>query len=107
MHLSSDELKNWALIEIDNLQKLSGSALSRYTFMHVPTKQSMFDACNNLMHEELRYDWVEMKEQYKTFSSTLTSEHSGVLHQILDVIWLDKGGIFFLYGYGSTGKTFI
>lgn len=83
------------------------STLSRFSSMSVPDQQLISDVCNNLMHEELRFDRTDLRKEHETLISTLTAEQNGVLQQILEAVWSDKGGIFFLYGCGGTGKTYI
>ncbi|XP_074310974.1 uncharacterized protein LOC141646884 [Silene latifolia] len=37
----------------------------------------------------------------------MTNEQRSVYNEIMDAVQIGKGGIFFVYGYGGTGKTFI
>uniref|UniRef100_A0A0R0EYN9 ATP-dependent DNA helicase n=1 Tax=Glycine max TaxID=3847 RepID=A0A0R0EYN9_SOYBN len=40
-------------------------------------------------------------------SSTSPDEQTSIYNQIVEVVNKDEGGMFFLYGYGGTGKTYI
>lgn len=40
-------------------------------------------------------------------SNELTSKQKSVYDKIMTTVDEDKGGLFFLYGHGGTGKTFI
>lgn len=48
-----------------------------------------------------------MAELKASLMSSLTSEQRSVFDEIMNVVMLDTGGIYFLYGYGGNGKTFI
>ncbi|XP_010424520.1 PREDICTED: ATP-dependent DNA helicase PIF1-like [Camelina sativa] len=37
----------------------------------------------------------------------LTEEQKKIYDEIIDSVFKDKGGVFFLYGFGGTGKTFL
>ncbi|XP_010507507.1 PREDICTED: ATP-dependent DNA helicase PIF2-like [Camelina sativa] len=37
----------------------------------------------------------------------LTEEQKKIYDEIIDYVFEDKGGVFFLYGFGGTGKTFL
>ncbi|XP_074277124.1 uncharacterized protein LOC141600773 [Silene latifolia] len=37
----------------------------------------------------------------------MTDEQRSVYNEIMDVVLNNRGGVFFVYGYGGTGKTFI
>lgn len=39
--------------------------------------------------------------------SNLTDEQHHVYTTIIDAVESNRGGVFFVYGYGGTGKTFI
>ncbi|KAL1337471.1 hypothetical protein AAHE18_10G141300 [Arachis hypogaea] len=62
---------------------------------------------NKLILDELRYDRVMLAEQHKQFLSQMTIEQKYVYDQILQAVNSDCGKVFFLYGYGGTGKTFV
>ena len=37
----------------------------------------------------------------------ITYEHGAIFYNIMRVVATQSGGVYFLYGYGGTGKTFI
>ncbi len=49
----------------------------------------------------------KMRVEHSKLYLCLTDEHRGVYHNIMDVVEGPNGGVFFLYGYGGTGKTFM
>ncbi|XP_076932235.1 uncharacterized protein LOC143597695 [Bidens hawaiensis] len=77
LSLNEEQLKNLALLEIEKFLVSNNSTLRRYKEMLFPDKDSISRATNPLMVEELSYD-----------TETI-------------------GGVFFVYGYGGTGKTYL
>ncbi|XP_012844687.1 PREDICTED: ATP-dependent DNA helicase PIF2-like [Erythranthe guttata] len=65
------------------------------------------DTVNRLVLDELDYDVDDMREELKKYLSSITDEQKKVFDDIMDVVANDRGGLFFLYGHGGTGKTFI
>ncbi|XP_071688619.1 uncharacterized protein [Rutidosis leptorrhynchoides] len=37
----------------------------------------------------------------------MTDEHNVLYNTIVDAVYKDNGGLFFVYGYGGTGKMFV
>ena len=62
---------------------------------------------NRLIAEELAYDKTAMKNEFQQLASSLTVEQRFVFDNIMKVVHDKKGGVFFVYGYGGTGKTFL
>ena len=48
-----------------------------------------------------------MQSEFNRLYPCLTDEQRSVCHKIMDVVAAGQGGVFFLYGYGGTGKTFL
>ncbi|XP_024961843.1 uncharacterized protein LOC112502220 [Cynara cardunculus var. scolymus] len=49
---------------------------------------------------------LSLNEEQKLVTA-LTNEQRGVYDEIMTVVEKNKGGVFFVYGHGGTGKTFI
>ncbi|KAL8461140.1 hypothetical protein ACS0TY_032567 [Phlomoides rotata] len=56
---------------------------------------------------EYAYNRSEMKIEYEYLMSKLCGEQRDVNETINRFIHSGNGGLFFIYGYGGTGKTFI
>ncbi|EOA28768.1 hypothetical protein CARUB_v10025000mg [Capsella rubella] len=74
--------------------------------MPQPTRESI-DNSNRLIVEEMRYDRDEHKAKHDVWIQMLTVEQRMVFDEIMEAVLNDKGGVFFVYGFGGTGKTFI
>nr|CAD1820584.1 unnamed protein product [Ananas comosus var. bracteatus] len=107
LQLKYDELKILTLAEIDKLLRSNEKSLAEFPPMPLPNEDLLFGARNKLLQDELCYDRNSMTIEHKTLMSSLTDEQKGVYETIISVVSKNEGGVFFLYGYGGTGKTFI
>ncbi|XP_061370705.1 uncharacterized protein LOC133313356 [Gastrolobium bilobum] len=69
--------------------------------------ESLLDMQNRLVMDELLYDSFSLKEEHHRLLNSLTDEQRVVYDKIISAVSAGKGGFFFLYGFGGTGKTFI
>ncbi|XP_019239982.1 PREDICTED: uncharacterized protein LOC109219975, partial [Nicotiana attenuata] len=65
------------------------------------------DNTNRLIRDELRYNRRSLSKEHDELLIKLTLEQKSVYDRIITAVHEDKGGLFFLYGHGGTGKTFI
>ncbi|CAH1428835.1 unnamed protein product [Lactuca virosa] len=82
LSLSEDEVKNLTLFEIEQILLQNNSTLKNFKKMPYPDVESVSSSNNRLIVEELDYDIPVLKNEF------------------------DRG-VFFVYGYGGTGKTFL
>ncbi|XP_076935912.1 uncharacterized protein LOC143602806 [Bidens hawaiensis] len=69
--------------------------------------ESVASATNQLIMEETSYDFESLQHEFDVLFATLTDEQRGVYNEIIKAVEKGKGGVFFVYGYGGTGKTFM
>ncbi|XP_071725808.1 uncharacterized protein [Rutidosis leptorrhynchoides] len=100
-------LHNIALAKIERQLNSCGSTLRNIPNMPFPDYEFIQQSCNMLIQDELAYDRAALQEEHHTLHSTLTPEQKIAYDTIIDSIEKDDGGLFFLYGYGGTGKTFV
>ncbi|XP_076918525.1 uncharacterized protein LOC143578986 [Bidens hawaiensis] len=62
---------------------------------------------NRLIIEETSYDRESLQHEFDTLFVSLIDEQCGVYNEINKAVEKGKGGVFFIYGYGGTGKTFL
>ncbi|XP_019177671.1 PREDICTED: uncharacterized protein LOC109172883 [Ipomoea nil] len=62
---------------------------------------------NMLIAEELAYDKELLKAKHETLVTQLTDEQKNVYDSVMNDIASNGGGLFFVYGYGRTCKTFV
>ncbi|XP_073137587.1 uncharacterized protein [Henckelia pumila] len=62
---------------------------------------------NRLIHDELRFDRRSLSEEHDNLLNNLNSEQRHVYDTVMNAVHSNKGGVFFVYGYGGTGKIFV
>ncbi|CAN7048771.1 unnamed protein product, partial [Brassica oleracea var. botrytis] len=103
---NDDEKKLYALIEIEKLLKRSGSSLSLYESMpKLPENAKPIE--NVLILDELSYDLEEMQSTHDIDIMKMTEEQRKIYDEIICAVLKDRGGMFFVDGFGGTGKTFL
>lgn len=107
LEITEDQLKNFTLAQIEEFLRRNGTSLSQFEGMHVPDNVAIHNGQNSLIAEELDYDVVQMMEEHNRLYPCLTDEQRSVYNIIMDAVSSGNGGLFFLYGYGGTGKTFL
>ncbi|XP_074300786.1 uncharacterized protein LOC141632106 [Silene latifolia] len=107
LQLTDEELKNYALMDIENSLQLNGSSLTRFQGMPLPDSSTTSHHRNTLVMDALSYDKQSLREENELQLSSMTDEQRSVYNEIMDAVLNNRGGVFFVYGYGGTGKTFI
>ncbi|XP_019199145.1 PREDICTED: uncharacterized protein LOC109192894 [Ipomoea nil] len=105
--LTEEEKKNFALIELENLLGHQNKSLKEYPPMPIPSTDNSRLLQNRLIFEELAYNREQLKEDAEVLCAKLTEEQSLIYDTVIQDIEEGKGGLFFVYGYGGTGKTFL
>ncbi|GJT56683.1 ATP-dependent DNA helicase PIF1-like protein [Tanacetum coccineum] len=60
-----------------------------------------------LIYDETSYNKDQLREQHVQLYGSLPTEQKGIYSTIMDAVDNNKGGMFFVYGYGGTGKTYL
>ncbi|XP_035831981.1 uncharacterized protein LOC118481013 [Helianthus annuus] len=107
LSILDDELKNYALLEIEKFLGMNSSSLRNFSTMPFPDSSSLSDLDNRLINEERTYDVLSLAEEYVNLFNMLTEEQRSVFEEIMKSVDGNTGGMFFVYGYGGTGKTFL
>ncbi|KAJ0513582.1 putative DNA helicase [Helianthus annuus] len=107
VHFDDEQIKNFTLCEIEKILNRNNSTLRNWSTMPYPDFDSADSLDNRLILEELDYDKNKQKKEFDSLFSSLTDEQRCVFNDIIKAVEEDKGGVFFVYGYGGTGKTFL
>ncbi|XP_057444284.1 uncharacterized protein LOC130736470 [Lotus japonicus] len=93
--------------ELEKLLHMNGRSLKGYPCLPFPHlfDDSQFE--NKFVADELNYDKAEMEDLHKSLLNSLTVEQHKIYKSIMDVVMNRAGGLFFLYGFGGTGKTYL
>ncbi|XP_019158572.1 PREDICTED: uncharacterized protein LOC109155340 [Ipomoea nil] len=105
--LTDDEKKNYGLLELDKLLEQQNRSLKDYHPMPIPEMANSRLVQNRLLFEELSYDREFLQQEALELCEKLTEEQRIIYDTVLDDISSKRGGLFFVYGYGGTGKTFM
>ncbi|XP_035830876.1 uncharacterized protein LOC110866786 [Helianthus annuus] len=107
LSIPDEQLKNYVLCEIEKFLTRNNSSLRRFLSMPYPDTSSLDNFRCRLINEELAYDRTELQNVYQGQVNLLTDEQRAVYEEIMNAVHGDNGGVFFVYGYGGTGKTFL
>ncbi|WJX61982.1 DNA helicase [Trifolium repens] len=75
--------------------------------MPLPDSALIPDRHNRLIFDELNYDRRSLVDEHRKLMSTMTNEQRRIYDRIMKKVEENRQGLFFLYGYGGTGKTYI
>ena len=78
-----------------------------YSTLPYPDESYVGNAENKLIAEETGYDEDEMKRQHEEMFSNLNEDQLEAYNSITGNIDKGEGGMFFVYGSGGCGKTFL
>ncbi|GJR15905.1 DNA helicase PIF1, ATP-dependent [Tanacetum coccineum] len=107
LQLSDIQKKNICLTYIEHVLLCNNKSLKNILNMPYPNNEYTMDGYNTLIYDETSYKIPELKEQHRKLYSSLTSEQKGIYSTVMDAVEKNKGGMFFVYGYGGTEKTYL
>ncbi|XP_019183055.1 PREDICTED: uncharacterized protein LOC109178014 [Ipomoea nil] len=105
--LSDDVKKEYGLLELEKLLSTWSKSLGDYPCMPVPELSSLANSHNRLLLEELAYDCALLSNEHDDMVAKLTTEQRDVYDTVIGAVFGTTGGLFFVYGYGGTGETFV
>ncbi|XP_010423670.1 PREDICTED: ATP-dependent DNA helicase PIF1-like [Camelina sativa] len=104
--LSDEDKQRIALQDIDNILRRNGTALTNFGSMpQLP--EGIVDNTNVQIIDEQNYDRDDQKRKHDQWLLQMTEEHKHIYTEIVNAVDNDTGGVFFIYGFGGTGKTFV
>ncbi|XP_017221355.2 uncharacterized protein LOC108198086 [Daucus carota subsp. sativus] len=105
--LSEKEIEFYALAEIDNLLRSVGNSLERFNNLPQPDGSYLNSGNDNLIVEETSYNIEEELHRHNEMFKQLNHEQLQVYQSIIHSVNNKTGGIFFVYGSGGCGKTYL
>ncbi|XP_023728646.1 uncharacterized protein LOC111876343 [Lactuca sativa] len=75
--------------------------------MPYPDVDYVSSSNNRLITEELDYNIPNLKNEFDRLIVALTNEQRDIFLNIMNAVKHNKGGVFFVYGYGGIGKPFL
>ncbi|XP_050280553.1 uncharacterized protein LOC126721546 [Quercus robur] len=104
--LSNDQLRNYGLYEIEQILQQYGRSLRDYPQMPQPN-MDLIQNGNRLIQEEMLYDVSSLKREHEILIFGLNNEQRIIYNSIMEAVATERGGMFFIYGHGGTGKTYL
>ncbi|KAF8101025.1 hypothetical protein N665_0211s0014 [Sinapis alba] len=104
--LSDDDKKKYALLEIEKQLRRNGTSLARFESMPTLPRTSSQDS-NVLVLDERSYCRSSLLETLDRDIPHMTYEQRKIYDQIIAAVNKGEGGMFFVSGFGGTGKTFL
>ncbi|XP_074351559.1 uncharacterized protein LOC141690682 [Apium graveolens] len=104
--LNDTQLQFYALAEIYDLLRSIGKSLKKYDQLLQPPSSYLNNGANNLIVEETSYDISEMDSEHHKLLRDCTEQRK-VYDAVLESVESGVGGLFFVYGSGGCGKTFL
>ncbi|KAF8106781.1 hypothetical protein N665_0133s0019 [Sinapis alba] len=104
--LSNEDKKKYALQEIENHLRRNRTTLERFTSMpQLPNTYS--NDSNVLILDQRSYSHEALLETLDRDVQKMTGEQRKIYDEILDAVNEGRGEMFFVYGFGGIGKTFL
>nr|XP_043639114.1 uncharacterized protein LOC122610187 [Erigeron canadensis] len=107
LELQEQELQNLCLSYIEQLLLSNGSTLKNFPEMPFPGNDYVSSINNRLIRNELLYDQKALLIEHQNLFSSLTVEQKELYQTVIQAVSKDEGGVYFVYGYGGIGKTFL
>jgi hypothetical protein len=105
--LSKDALKDRALYEIDQVLMRNGHCLEDFPTLPKSNYIPSVHGGNQLVEEELAYDHHSLTGDADNAKDRFNDNQHNAYETILNVVKKKEGKLFFVYGSGGTGKTFV
>ncbi|PNY10906.1 helicase-like protein [Trifolium pratense] len=107
LQLTDEELENLTLLEIEKTLQAKRRSLKEFGSMPYPKDYVLQQLGNRLIYDERNYDIAALKAEFAELDASLTDEQRMSYNKIMNAVEKQNGGVFFLHGYGGTGKTYI
>jgi hypothetical protein len=100
-------LKDRALYEIDQVLMRNGHCLEDFLTLPKSNYIPSIHGGNRLVQEELVYDRYSLTAHADNAEDRLNDDQRNAYEIILNAVTNKEGKLFFVYGSGGTGKTFV
>ncbi|XP_013745491.2 uncharacterized protein LOC106448109 [Brassica napus] len=105
--LQDQQLQEYTLIEIERLLKENDKSLADFAGMPKPNPSVLKEISNTVLRQELNYDTEKEAIEHERLFSDMNEDQRTVYSAVIDSVDNQSGQLFFVYGAGGTGKTFL
>ncbi|KAF8049879.1 hypothetical protein N665_2102s0002 [Sinapis alba] len=107
LELEDDQIKQYTLIELEQLLKANAQSLTDYPDIPLPDQAILSEISNTVLRKELSYDVQKEAETHGLLLNAMNKEQRTVYDAVLHSVGNQVGQLFFVYGAGGTGKTYL
>ncbi|XP_033138010.1 ATP-dependent DNA helicase PIF1-like [Brassica rapa] len=107
LEIDDAKLEQYTLLELEKALRNQEHTLTDFPGMPTPDPLLLKELGNTLWQQELQYNLAEEKSRHDTQYTLLNREQLDVYQAIIESTQEDYGKLFFVYGAGGTGKTFL
>ncbi|XP_056685501.1 uncharacterized protein [Spinacia oleracea] len=107
LSLAEDQIQNYTLYEIEQLLNRDNRSLKDYHGIPLPDAALLQEAGNRMLLEEHDYDTESLASDARDLEQDLNDDQRHVYDNILQAVYESRGQLFFVYGSGGTGKTYL
>ncbi|VFQ73299.1 unnamed protein product [Cuscuta campestris] len=107
LHLTPTQIQTYCLLELDKILQRFGKTLSDFQSLPQPSFSEISSLDNRMIREELSYNITELQALHTQNMTLLNGEQLKAYNAVIAAVETGQGGVFFVYGHGGTGKTFL
>ncbi|CAN1254545.1 ATP-dependent DNA helicase PIF1 [Linum perenne] len=106
IHPPQHNLRDQVLQSLQSLLAQYSTDLAHFN-LPVPNPTSPYSTTPNFLDPHLSYDRSQQSEQAESYRSRLNPDQLSAYTTVMCSVDNSIGGVFFLYGHGGTGKTYL
>ncbi|PIA56622.1 hypothetical protein AQUCO_00700758v1 [Aquilegia coerulea] len=107
LELSDGQIQNLTLIEIEKIMNQNNRSLKEFQSFPFPELDFENQLGNKYIREEITYDRSKLHSEFQTLHARLNIQQKQVYEVVMNSVLSNIGGLFFVYGSGGTGKTYL
>ncbi|XP_017227630.2 uncharacterized protein LOC108192562 isoform X3 [Daucus carota subsp. sativus] len=105
--INDEQLESLTLYDVDLQLRKRGKTLADFPTLPKLDRDLQRQSTNTLLYEENMYDRHALAVEGKKCREMLNDKQADIFDNVINNVICEKGGLFFVYGYGGTGKTFL
>ncbi|XP_074352072.1 uncharacterized protein LOC141691232 [Apium graveolens] len=105
--ISDEQLECLTLFNVELQLRKRGKSVADFSTLPKLDKDLQQQSMNTLLYEECMYDRHVLAVEGKKCLTMLNERQRDVFQTVVDNVRNKRGGLYFVYGYGGTGKTFL
>ncbi|KAJ3698202.1 hypothetical protein LUZ61_001907 [Rhynchospora tenuis] len=104
--MDAEVLRDHILHKLQDILLVRGYSL-QYVSLPLPVHGRPLGSANRLLAEQYSFNTAELRMQIPHLLSGLNSEQKTVFDAVMESVQSRTGQLFFVYGHGGTGKTYL